>query len=56
MKLSKPIPIRGGQMYLINGVEDWACTITTGHDRALNILAPKGGHKQMGVLYEYEED
>jgi len=45
-----------GKMWLINGCGDCACTLTTGHDRALNILAPMGGHKQMGVLYEENTD
>jgi len=42
--------LEAGQ-HLVNGdSEGNASTITTGHDRALNITQPKGGHKQMGVL------
>ena len=37
-------------MYLLNGCGDVASTLTTGHHRAMNIISPKGGHKEMGVL------
>ena len=42
-------------MYLLNGCDDCASTLTTGHHRAMNITFPKGGHKEMGVLYIYED-
>lgn len=38
------------EVYFLNGSGEVASTLTTGHDRAMNIIAPKGGHKQMGVL------
>ena len=56
-KFSSPIPFKGGVRYLLNGSEDVASTLTTGHNRAMNIISPKGGHKEMGVLeivYETE--
>lgn len=49
-KISSPIPFRGGQRYLLNGCEDVASTLTTGHHRELNIITPKGGHKEMGIV------
>ena len=49
-KLSPPIPHRGGIKHLLNGCGDVASTLTTGHHRAMNIVSPKGGHKEMGVL------
>lgn len=56
-KFSSPIPISGGQMYLLNGCGDAGSTLTTGHHRGMNIIAPKGGHKEMGVLEViYERD
>ena len=58
-KFSSPIPYRGGVKYLLNGCEDVASTLTTGHHRAMNIVSPKGGHKEMGVLeivYEGDSD
>ena len=55
-KLSPPIPFRGGIRYLLNGSEDVASTLTTGHHRAMNIISPKGGHKEMGVLEIVYED
>jgi len=42
--------LEAGQHLLNGDSEGNASTITTGHDRALNITQPKGGHKQMGVL------
>lgn len=56
-RFSLPISNKGGQMYLLNGCGDVASTLTTGHHRGMNIVAPKGGHKEMGVLeivYETE--
>lgn len=49
-RFSLPISNRGGQMYLLNGCGDVASTLTTGHHRGMNIVSPKGGHKEMGVL------
>lgn len=50
-KFSSPIPFEGGGVrYLLNGCGDVASTLTTGHHRGMNIVAPKGGHKEMGVL------
>lgn len=49
-KFSSPIPFEGGVRYLLNGCGDVASTLTTGHHRGMNIVAPKGGHKEMGVL------
>lgn len=49
-KFSSPIPTKGGVRYLLNGCGNVASTLTTGHSRAMNIVAPKGGHKEMGVL------
>lgn len=46
-------------MYLLNGCGDAASTLTTGHHRCMNIIAPKGGHKEMGILeirYEYKDN
>jgi hypothetical protein len=46
-------------MYLLNGCGDVASTLTTGHHRGMNIVAPKGGHKEMGVLeirYEHKDN
>lgn len=42
--------LEAGQHLLNGDSEGNASTITTGHDCALNITQPKGGHKQMGVL------
>ena len=42
--------LEAGQHLLNGDSEGNASTITTGHDRALNITQSKGGHKQMGVL------
>ena len=56
-KFSSPIVIKGGVKYLLNGCGDVASTLTTGHHRGMNIVAPKGGHKEMGVLEVlYERD
>ena len=55
-KFSSPIPFRGGIRYLLNGCGDTASTLTTGHHRAMNIVSPKGGHKEMGVLETVYED
>lgn len=55
-KFSSPIPFRGGIRYLLNGSKDVASTLTTGHHRAMNIVSPKGGHKEMGVLEIVYED
>ena len=50
-KLTANIDSLEAGQHLLNGdSEGNASTITTGHDRALNITQPKGGHKQMGVL------
>lgn len=52
-----PDSVWGGVRYLLNGCGDVASTLTTGHHRGMNIVAPKGGHKEMGVLeivYETE--
>ena len=39
------------EMELLNGVGDFAAsTLTTAHDFAGNIVNPRGGHKQMGIL------
>ena len=46
----------GGQQYLLNGCDDVASTLTTGHHRGMNIVSPKGGHKEMGVLEIIYED
>ena len=41
--------------FLLNGVTlDCAMTLTTGHHRALNILYPRGGYREMGVIVIYE--
>ena len=41
--------------WLMNGVSpDCAMTLTTGHHRAMNILYPRGGYREMGVLVIYE--
>ena len=42
--------LEAGQHLLNGDSEGNASTITTGHDRALNITQSKGGHKQMGVF------
>lgn len=58
-RFSSPIPYRGGEMYLLNGCGDVASTLTTGHHRGMNIIAPKGGHKEMGILeirYEHKDN
>lgn len=55
-KISKPIPIRDGKMFLLNGCDDdCASTLITAHHRAGNITHPKGGRREMGVLYVYED-
>ena len=54
-KLSSPIPFKGGVKYLLNGCGDIACTLITAHHRAMNIIAPEGGRREMGVLEIYEE-
>ena len=54
-RLSKPIPRKGKIQYFLNGSGDVASTLICGHDYSGNIIAPKGGHKQMGVLEEYED-
>ena len=41
--------------WLLNGDADGvAMTLTTGHHGAMNILAPRGGYRGMGVLVIYE--
>ena len=41
--------------FILNGVTlDCEMTLTTGHHRAMNILAPRGGYREMGVLVIYE--
>lgn len=54
-RLSKPIPRKGKMQYFLNGSGDIASTLICGHDYSGNIIAPNGGHKQMGVLEEYED-
>lgn len=55
-RISLPIPIRGGQMHLLNGCGDVASTILTSNHREGNITHPEGGRREMGVLeIRYEE-
>ena len=56
MNLSKPIVFKSKVLHLINGRDEVACTILTSNHRAGNIIAPKGGRREMGILeYESEE-
>ena len=56
-RYSSPICHKGGVRYLLNGCGDAAATLKTSNHRELNIVAPKGGRAEMGVLeIVYERD